>query len=128
MLAGAHAVEERAGAGRGSARLSPIEIDQRQDPLGPDPALCGRRASIKGFLPISLTDYLQLLDWTGQAIRADKRGSIPKNLAPILSRLGLDANRWCEVVARFGQMFKRAAGTTEHLAAEARRRGQRWMR
>jgi hypothetical protein len=31
------------------------------------------------------------------------------------------------VVSRFGKLFKRAAGTTEHLAAEARRRGQRWM-
>jgi hypothetical protein len=31
------------------------------------------------------------------------------------------------LVTRFGKLFKRAAGTSEHLVAEARRRGLRWM-
>lgn len=118
---------ERAGAGRESGWLSPIEIDQRQDAIGPDSETSGRRASRKGFLSLSLTDYLQLLDWTGRSIRADKRGAIPDHLAPILSRIGLDADRWCKVVSRFGKLFKRAAGSAEHLADEARRRGVCWL-
>jgi hypothetical protein len=32
-------------------------------------------------------DYYRLLDWTGRAIRDDKKGSIPEDLAPILERL-----------------------------------------
>jgi hypothetical protein len=118
---------ERAGSGCQSGWLSPIEASPSQDATGPDPDITGRRASLKGFLSISLTEYLQLLDWTGRSIRADKRGSIPNQLAPILSRIGLDANRWCKVVTRFGKLFKRAAGSTEHLAEEAHRRGQRWL-
>jgi len=118
---------EREGAGHQSGWLSPIEIDQRQDALLADPEATGRRASRKGFLSISLTDYLGLLDWTGRLIRANRRGSIPDHLAPILSRIGLDADRWCEVVTRFGKLFKRAAGSTEHLADEAQRRGVRWL-
>jgi hypothetical protein len=118
---------ERLSPGCQSGWLSPIEVNPSQDVLGPDPDPSGRRASHKGFLSISLTDYLQLLDWTGRAIRADKRGSIPKNLAPILSRIGIDTDRWCKVVTRFGKLFKRAAGSTEHLAEEAKRRGQRWL-
>ena len=35
------------------------------------------RASDKGLLPISLDDYLKLLDWTGRQVRQDKKGSIP---------------------------------------------------
>jgi len=118
---------ERAGTGRHSGWMSPIEIDEIQDPSGPDLDTTGRRASNKGFLALSATDYLQLLDWTGRSIRADKRGSIPAHLAPILSRIGLETDRWIEVVTRFGKLFKRAAGSAESLAAEAERRGVRWL-
>jgi len=118
---------ERAGSGRQSGWLSPIEIDGRQDPIGPDPSATSRRASNKGFLSISATNSLELLDWTGRSIRTDKRGSIPAHLAPILVRIGLDADCWCDVVTRFGKLFMRAAGTAEHLAAEARRRGVCWL-
>lgn len=72
-------------------------------------------------------DYLQLLDWTGRAIRTDRRGSIPADLAPILTRIGVDGEHWFEAVTRFGKLFKRAAGSAEHLAAEAGRRGVRWL-
>ncbi|MFQ2245468.1 transposase [Aeromonas enteropelogenes] len=40
-------------------------------------------------LPYTLTDYLILVDWTGRAIRGDKRGHIPEALSPILQRLQL---------------------------------------
>lgn len=36
-------------------------------------------------LPFRLTDYLELVDWTGRLIRENKRGSIHSNLPPILS-------------------------------------------
>ncbi len=48
-------------------------------------------------------------------------------VAPILSRIGLDARAWCDVVQKFGRVFKRAAGTPESLAQEALRSGQRWL-
>ena len=115
------------GAGSKSGWMSPIEIDECLDPLGPDLDSTGRRASNKGFLSISATQYLELLDWTGRSIRDDKRGAIPQHLAPILTRIGLDTDRWCKIVARFGKLFMRAAGTTDNLAAEAERRGMRWL-
>lgn len=118
---------ERTAAGPRSGWMSPLEIDERTDPTGPDPSSSGRRASDKGILPVPLETYLQLLDWTGRQLRADKRGAIPEHLAPILDRLGLSPDNWCELVARFGKIFKRAAGTPESLAAEAARRGQKSM-
>lgn len=107
--------------------MSPIEIDQQSDATGPAAETSGRRASSKGFLPVSMARYLELLDWTGRQLRADKVGSIPEHLAPILQRIGVDTHGWCDVVQKFGRIFKRAAGTPESLAGEAGRRGQGWL-
>jgi REP element-mobilizing transposase RayT len=118
---------ERSRRRKKSGWMSPIEIDERDDALGPDAESSGRRASRKGFLSISMLQYLELLDWTGRALRAGKSGSIPQHLAPILSRIGLDSHGWCDLVSKFGKVFKRAAGTADHLADEAERRGIGWM-
>jgi hypothetical protein len=76
---------------------------------------------------LSLGEYLELLDWTGRQVRRDKRGRIPSHLSPILQRIGLDAPEWCKLVKEFGRTFKRVAGTSEHLAEEASRRGLSWV-
>ncbi|HUG69335.1 MAG TPA: hypothetical protein VMM76_16405 [Pirellulaceae bacterium] len=56
----------RIGAVSRDCFLAPLAIDERRDPLGACPHLAGRRCSDKGFLTISLGDYLQLLDWTAR--------------------------------------------------------------
>ena len=55
-----------------------------------------------------------------------KSGSIPSHLAPILSRLGMDADNWLTLTTGFGSLFYRFAGRRDALAAEANRRGRRW--
>ena len=45
-------------------------------------------------IPFSWTDYLQLVDWTGRAVRNDKRGHIAQDAPQILERLNLDTNEW----------------------------------
>jgi REP element-mobilizing transposase RayT len=45
----------------------------------------------KGSLPISLKDYLELVDWGGREVKHNKRGHIPSNAPPILARLKMDA-------------------------------------
>ena len=42
----------------------------------------------------SLSDYLQLVDWTGRVIREDKRGAIATDLPPILERLNIPVKEW----------------------------------
>lgn len=110
-----------------SGWMSPLEINVKSDPTGPDVSPCGRRASLKGFLPISLSSYLDLLDWTGRQLRTGKRGALPPTLAPILERLGMDTTGWCDLVKKFGKLFKRAAGNATSLASEAARRGQGYL-
>jgi REP element-mobilizing transposase RayT len=118
---------ERSRRRANSGWMSPIEISERNDAIGADVCPTGRRASRKGFLSCSLADYLSLLDWTGRQIRRDKRGAIPGHLAPILERIGLGGDAWCDLVTKFGQTFKRAAGSEAALQTEAERRGQGWL-
>jgi hypothetical protein len=114
----------------GRRRTHDWERSRRQERSGwmsPDVESSGRRPSKKGFLGVSLAKFLELLDWTGQQVHKQKAGQIPEHLAPILSRIGLDSHGWCELVKKFGKIFKCAAGTAENLAAEARRCGQGWL-
>jgi len=85
------------------------------------------RASDQGYLPIELTKYLSLLDWTGRELRAGKRGVIPDHLAPILERLAVNGEGWVETVRNFGTWFKRAVGRAESLTSAALRTGRHWF-
>jgi len=61
----------------------------------------GRRASSKGCLPMSLPEYLQLLDWTGRQLHPGKRGLITKQSPPILDRLNSSAELWLLTIRTF---------------------------
>ncbi len=43
-------------------------------------------------IPLTLVNYLEPLDWSGKAIRPNKRGHISKDVPPILERLSIDAD------------------------------------
>lgn len=75
-------------------------------------------------LPYAFSDYLMLVDWTGRAIRTDKRGYIPAHLAPILARLGLDGARWLKQVTLFRRQGIRVVGDKAHCQQFAHHCGQ----
>jgi hypothetical protein len=66
-------------------------------------------------LPFKLTDYLELLDWTGRIIRKDKRGAIAKELPPILQRLNISTENWIELTQPIETNFKGFIGKPESL-------------
>jgi len=103
--------------------LSPFELSDvaQTEPVPAD------RASNKGCLPMSFAEYLNLLDWTGRQIRADKRGAIPADLAPILERLRVDSDGWLKLMGRFSRLFRRAAGRPQSMQIEREVRGCRLM-
>jgi REP element-mobilizing transposase RayT len=110
------------------AWLSPVpDADVAQTPQTlplPQPSA---RASNRGFLPMSLDDYLALLDWTGRQVRANKRGAIPPHLRPILERLAVNAETWLDTITSFGRWFHRAVGRVSSMAARASRSGKHWF-
>jgi len=79
-------------------------------------------------IPFTLTDYLELLDWTGRAIREDKRGFIPNDVPPILQRLNADSQRWLKHMRPQGNRFGRAIGRLDGMRRHAQTVGRRWVR
>jgi REP element-mobilizing transposase RayT len=70
-------------------------------------------------IPMRIRDYLELVDWTGRAVRADKRGFIEDRTPPILTRLNIDPDVWKEAMQFRGNVFGRALGRLDHLRLHA---------
>lgn len=79
------------------------------------------------FLDMTLSDYLQLLDWSGRQLRENKRGVIPARLAPIFDRLGICEDHWRTTILEFGRLFRRAAGKADSLLAKVASSGLHWL-
>ena len=59
-----------------------------------------------------LHDYLELVDYTGRAIRDDKRGFIVQSTPPILQRLGINPDAWLEAMGPKGIHMATVLGDT----------------
>ena len=117
------------GTGAASDRdgwMAPVPLSG--DPEPKSARNSSRRASNRGFLEMTLDEYLAALDWTGRELRAGKKGVIPTDLPPILGRLDVDARGWLECVSSFGRWFRAAAGRVGAMTAHAHRTGRSWIR
>ena len=118
-------------------------IEDRPGNLAVDPgqleATDSRQIYLKAFIadneiltdqiPYRLNEYLYLVDWSGRAVRQDKRGAIDLQLPPILARLGIDAEYWCEAMQPKGSHhLSRAVGCPNHLKAYAKKLEIGWIR
>ncbi len=90
--------------------LSPVTIDEQSDELGPVASTNGFRCSDKGYLPLRLPAYLELLDWTARSLATGKQGSTPEDALPLFARLRIEPKAWCHLVGEFGQLFHNVAG------------------
>jgi len=110
--------------------LCELTLDERAAVDAPEMVASAtqRRASDKGFIPLSWEDYLELLDASGRIVQAGKSGAIPDHLAPILARLGIRSEMWADLVTRFDDMFGHLVGASEDVAQRAVAAGRRWYR
>ena len=79
-------------------------------------------------LPFGWKDYLELVDWAGREIKPGKRGSIPTNTPPVLTRLGMDAAPVLDYLSRIEKQPFRALGPVSLLRAFAHSVGQRFVK
>ncbi len=102
--------------------------EESSSDAGPaDPAQGQPNRSTTWLADISVESYLELLDWTGRELRADKRGQISPDLRPVLERLDLDVEAWVENIAHYGSLFHRLAGTIQRLRAWALATRRAWL-
>ncbi len=87
--------------------LAPIALDPSRKKVREK--VTTRRASNNGCLSMTLDQYLKLLVWTGRQIRANKVAAIPKDCAPILERLELNAETWLDMDKHFRKRFRNEA-------------------
>lgn len=113
---------------RRDAFLAKLSIDQRNDALRACVSDTGKRCSDKGFLSLSINDYIELLDWTARQIAPDKRGRTPASCPPILKRLGLVKDSWCSLVMQFEEVFCHVAGRVDRVASCRSHQTQRRFR
>jgi len=73
------------------------------------------RETMPTGVPCRLTDYLELVDWTGRIIKANKRGQIPASTSPILQRLNIDASDWLTMAQQFEGRFGHLVGPIQSL-------------
>ena len=73
------------------------------------------RKNMPHGLPFRLTDYIELVDWTGRIMRDDKRGYINNELPPILDRLNIDPKHWHYMTQHFESHFKGLVGSAYQL-------------
>jgi REP element-mobilizing transposase RayT len=77
-------------------------------------------------LPFEMSDYLQLLDWTGRALHEGKHGAIPADMAPIFARIGIEPTNWLLMSKHYESQFPRFAGMVDNIQAACDQINQRW--
>jgi hypothetical protein len=80
-----------------------------------------------GILPMTETEYFDLVDRTGRLIRRGKRGAIGDDLGPIRRRMGIRPESWSDAVSEFEDKFGLAAGLLPNLREFAKRVGRQWV-
>lgn len=85
-------------------------------------------ASAKDAIPMTFAEYLQLLDWTGRAVQAGKRGAIDESAPSVFERLHIDPDVWQGIMVPAGNVFGRALGRLGPLRLHAQALGQSWVR
>ena len=110
--------------------LCELTIDERARPDSESTrrSKSTRRASDKGLLPITIDDYLAVLDASGRLLRPGKRGAIPAHVIPILERLGIQTKLWHELIEHFDDWFGHVVGSSQTLIDRARQNGRHWYR
>ena len=78
-------------------------------------------------IPFNLKDYLELVDWGGREIK-HKRGYIPANAPPILTRLRMDASPVLDYLAKDDPPLFSALGPVSMLKVFAKSAGRSFIK
>jgi len=66
-------------------------------------------------IPFHFADYLELIDWTGRAIRLDKKGSIDNQRPKLLNELGISPDAWLTSAKEFRRQYSGISGRWDSM-------------
>lgn len=82
-----------------------------EEPLSPLAQFDGSTHSeSQSGIPFHFSDYLELIDWTGRAIRPDKRGFIDASQPKLLNELGISPDAWITSAKEFRRQYSGVSG------------------
>ncbi len=73
------------------------------------------RANNPEHIPYNITEYIQLLDWTGRQISAGKPGHIKDDIPPIFTRLKMSTAAWLNNCQHLEHTYHRVIGSSARL-------------
>lgn len=89
----------------------------------------GKADAHPSAIGFALTDYLELLDWSGRVLREGKRGVLDAEAPPILERLGLNPERFlAHIGGRTPTEGPTMLGRADHIQDAARELGRRFIK
>lgn len=86
-----------------------------QQPENVLPFVGNPRKNMPKGLPFRLTDYIELVDWSGRILRKNKRGVISDSTPTILQRLNINLDNWQHLNQHFETTFKGFVGSAIHV-------------
>ena len=110
-----------------SACLSQAPNRLNQQPTLLFPFAGNPRQNSPAGLPMKLTDYIELVEWTGRQIRNKEKGAIAATLPPILSRLGIESDNWVFLCEHFEMPFKSVVGSALSMKRVCGQLQKRWI-
>jgi len=97
--------------------------NKRQQPKSLFPFIGNPGKNMPEGLPFKLSDYIDLVEWTGKQARKDKRGKIEANLPPILNRLNFEKENWLQLSVHFESKLKGLVGSLVNLKTACEKMG-----
>ena len=89
-------------------RMTIRSADGQISYVDPQLSASGLRASDRGYLPMTLVEYLLLLEWAAQQPGRNGQAKTLASVAPLIERLGLAPELWRELVRNFGYYYRHA--------------------
>lgn len=99
-----------------------FDINRLKQPKALLPFIDADRLSHHNFIDFKLSDYLDLVDYSGRSIKENKRGAIPSHLATILDRLQFNETGWLSLIQNFEKKFYHAVGNEVFLLNFSKKR------
>lgn len=79
-------------------------------------------------IPFYLADYIELIEWTGRAIRHDKTGFIASSQPSLLTELNISPDAWITSSKEFNRQYSGICGRWSAMCAMKQKYGGKWSR